>query len=60
MKAKGNRKSKILKNTIKNSEYKLEAGNYIKFESITKTEFDQIVDLIKIGNYAIRKESKLG
>jgi len=38
----------------------VEAGNYIKFDSITKKEFHQISDLIKSGIFAIQKESKLG
>ena len=46
--------------TERDNPFLIEAGNYIKFDSITLAEFDQISDLIKIGNYAIRKESKLG
>jgi inhibitor of KinA len=46
--------------TEREQPFLIEAGNYIKFDSITKTEFDQISDLIKSGNYFIRKESKHG
>lgn len=36
----------------------IEAGNYIKFDPITKVEYFELSNLIKMGKYSIRKESK--
>lgn len=42
--------------TERNPEFLIEAGNYIKFNPITKLEFEEISSLIRKDNYEIRKE----
>ena len=41
-------------------EFLIEAGNYIHFESINKKQFDDISELIKTGNYILKREKRNG
>ena len=47
-------------NPNRKPEFLIEAGNYIKFDPIDKTQFEEIKLLVNQGNYKLKQEQMNG